>query len=453
MSGAATEDVYLAKARGRRIVHKPVPFERPEVAQAEGKVRAALHGAFLKLRPKVAAHVRRELGRLRKAAYDDEDELWVLAGEITAKLELDGLSFVIDDVASALDVVAASAAQMTLGTIGVDDSAIVDQIDTAAADWAKERAAELVGKRIDADGNVVEAARAEMRIDESTRDMIRQTIYDGLNDGLRSSEIADEIEIGSADAGYAFSEERAALIANTEIRRAHSEGSLAGMRGAQDAGVDVRKRWITSGHDTACDDCLENEAAGEIDIEDEFPSGDDAAPAHPNCNCDIVAIAGKAEGDDGDDEEEKAARTEASLRKAAHVGTERLLGLARDRLAEETAKLAAAASREAEANLRLAEKSAVLAEREATIAKAEVALAEERSARAEAERRLADRAVVTDVVVKQGEAMSAAIAGSIEKLASATMKVVERKETRTETMSIKRLGDGTYEVVRKETTA
>lgn len=227
--------------------------------------------------------------KIGKAIGDPDDPEWLLAGEIAERLDLGELAFVVDEVGSALDVVASAAGEATLAAIGVDEQQIVDQIDLGAADWARDRSAELVGMRYDEQGNLVEAERASMRIDESTRMMIQETIYQGLVEGKRSSEIADDLESGSRETEYPFSEERAALIANTEIRRAHNEGSLTGMRGALDAGVEVKKSWITSGHETVCEDCDDNEAAGPIDVDDEFPSGDDSAPAHPNCNCDIVA--------------------------------------------------------------------------------------------------------------------------------------------------------------------
>ena len=44
---------------------------------------------------------------------------------------------------------------------------------------------------------------------------------------------------------------------------------------------------MTSGDDTCCDDCEANEAAGLIDLDEAFPSGDDSPPAHPNCRCTV----------------------------------------------------------------------------------------------------------------------------------------------------------------------
>ena len=40
-------------------------------------------------------------------------------------------------------------------------------------------------------------------------------------------------------------------------------------------------------------------AAGAIGLDEDFPSGDDAPPAHPNCVCDVAAITSK--DDDNED--------------------------------------------------------------------------------------------------------------------------------------------------------
>lgn len=72
---------------------------------------------------------------------------------------------------------------------------------------------------------------------------------------------------------------RARTIASTEMNDAFSEAT---MRKLDRMEVEY-KQWITAG--ACCDDCAENEDASPIPIDDEFPSGDDRPPAHPNCRC------------------------------------------------------------------------------------------------------------------------------------------------------------------------
>ncbi len=78
-----------------------------------------------------------------------------------------------------------------------------------------------------------------------------------------------------------FSDSRAGTIAQTEINDAYNHGRLAI---AIEAGYD-QKEWDPDGE--ACPICMDNVDAGWIGIDDDFPSGDSAPTAHPNCDCSI----------------------------------------------------------------------------------------------------------------------------------------------------------------------
>jgi len=76
-----------------------------------------------------------------------------------------------------------------------------------------------------------------------------------------------------------FSTKRAERIAQTEANDAYNGGRA---QIAADLGMD-EKKWDPDGE--ACPTCQANADAGWIDIGDDFPSGDDAPTAHPNCDC------------------------------------------------------------------------------------------------------------------------------------------------------------------------
>lgn len=79
------------------------------------------------------------------------------------------------------------------------------------------------------------------------------------------------------------SEPNARRIALTELYRAMNAAALEAYRAK---GVN-KVRWVTrSGH--PCPICITNEAAGAIPLGQPFPSGDQAPPAHPNCECVLV---------------------------------------------------------------------------------------------------------------------------------------------------------------------
>lgn len=76
-------------------------------------------------------------------------------------------------------------------------------------------------------------------------------------------------------------DDRRLTIARTEQRRAVEEANRANAeaRGAQ------YKVWITAGDDRVSEECQSCEAVGWISIDDEFPTGNDQPPNHPNCRC------------------------------------------------------------------------------------------------------------------------------------------------------------------------
>lgn len=148
-----------------------------------------------------------------------------------------------------------------------------------AAAYAKQRAAELVTD-----------------IDDSTRDMLRTIVGDGLEAGAMREDIIDQIM-----ASGIFGQERATLIADTEVAMATGQGALAGYKEAKAAGVKLKKIWVCDSD--PCPICEENQDAGEIDVEDSFPSGDDCETAHPNCECHTESVVDD-EKDSNDDEDE-----------------------------------------------------------------------------------------------------------------------------------------------------
>jgi hypothetical protein len=233
--------------------------------------------AFAKTGKDVAKQIAQKLKGLGKA--DDDIDI----DEILNGLHIQFDSDLADDLAEELGEIYSSSGAAGLAQLGVKmRSELVDQVNDRAVDWAEENAADLV-----------------TGIEDATRDMLRSTIASGLADGMTAEEIASSIEDG-----YAFGEERSQLIAETEIASANSEGALAGYEEAANEGISVKKSWLIL--DDACDDCQENADAGAIDLDEMFPTGDDAPPAHPNCRC--VLVPEVEEG--GDLGEEDAAEAE-----------------------------------------------------------------------------------------------------------------------------------------------
>jgi hypothetical protein len=205
------------------------------------------------------------------------------------------------DVADAMAKAQVGAAGSTIKQLDVDDpDAMLLRINTKAVNFAASRAAEMIGRKYDSDGNLIDNPYADWAITSTTRDVLAREIRDSLATDRDVDRLADRI----TDTGI-FSDERAEMIARTEINMAMNQGTLEAGRQAREAGLAVKKVWTLG--DNPCPQCEDAAAEGDIDLEDDF-GGDagDAPPLHPNCECTLDLIA-EAEGP-----EEKAANKRTS---------------------------------------------------------------------------------------------------------------------------------------------
>lgn len=113
--------------------------------------------------------------------------------------------------------------------------------------------------------------------DESVK-QLQNAIADAWTEGGSYDQIVAAIQ----DTFAQFSDVRAGMIAQTEINNAYSS-SRVDMATA--AGFD-EKSWDPDG-DCCTEICQPNVDTGWIGIDEDFPSGDDAPSAHPNCDCSV----------------------------------------------------------------------------------------------------------------------------------------------------------------------
>lgn len=256
----------LAKAAG-----PPLPAYAQKV---RAKTKKAVLAALRATGKSVAHQVKIKLLQLGKGVDDD------LASLIAAGVDVTDLDAMIEVLQGSLGTIAQASGQSVMAQLGVNNvDQLVNQVADRSVAFAEARAAEMVGKKW-VDGELVDNPSAQWAISDGTRLQIRDTIANGLADNIGADAIADSLM-----ESYAFSEERADLITITEINRANSQGSLDGAKAARDAGVEAKKVWLL-GQDP-CDECSENADEGAIDLDDDFPSGDDAPPGHPNCYCSL----------------------------------------------------------------------------------------------------------------------------------------------------------------------
>jgi HK97 family phage portal protein len=139
-----------------------------------------------------------------------------------------------------------------------------------AEEWANRYVLELLG----------ESKRYPQSITEETRRTLERLIDTSLKAGESVNDIRAKILENPI-----FSEARAEMIARTETQRAYNKGNIEGYKLS---GVVKAKRW--QGGRDCCDECAINSDAKEVDLEDNFPSGDSEPPAHPNCLCYVSPV-------------------------------------------------------------------------------------------------------------------------------------------------------------------
>jgi hypothetical protein len=263
-------------------------IDRPKALRAIAALKRAVAGVLEEARHDVAAQVERKLPDLGKAERDPRINLEAEA--IARSIDLRTLLGMQDVIQEETVEIARNSGSIALRISGIEDPLeLVDQVNESALEYAKERAVQLLTFAADANESLV----------ESTRELVRRIIADGLEKNIGRDAIAENIQNGAA-----FSEARADMIANTEIAMANAAGKKAAYDLVEAQGETLVKQWFVSEDEGVCDLCEGNGGQGEIGFDEAFESGDDMEPAHPNCRCVTVArvVEPNEAGEPGDGE-------------------------------------------------------------------------------------------------------------------------------------------------------
>jgi hypothetical protein len=260
-----------------------IPFDRKATRVAIAGIQHRLVIALGKWRTSLAKQVRKALNArgVQKTDSDNED----IAAEIAAELEFDGIAALANEIGVDLSDVAADSISAVIAQMGVTDAGdLVNQVNERAVAAARDRAAEMVGKKFNDEGDLVDNPDAQWAITDATRDALKDVIANGLDDNIGIDAIIDNIE-----ALGGFSPDRAEMIAEAEVRRANSQGALDGYTAARDnLDIPMKKEWLLGPN--PCEICQANADQGPIDLDEPFQSGDDAPPGHPWCECALAPV-------------------------------------------------------------------------------------------------------------------------------------------------------------------
>ena len=136
------------------------------------------------------------------------------------------------------------------------------------------------------------AAEAVTQINDVTRKEIARIVSDGVKSGTSYNDIAKAIKSKFEEFAVPSPQKhipnRAVLVAVTELANAYCEGNAQVGDYLQSNGIKMMKAWQTLEDDRVSDGCKENEQAGWIPIDKEFPSGHMHPPRFPGCRCDFM---------------------------------------------------------------------------------------------------------------------------------------------------------------------
>ena len=151
--------------------------------------------------------------------------------------------------------------------------AVADMLSTSAPQTTESFVAEYLK-----DGGF---SRLTGDLDKTTVDNLARAVADAYESGADFDGVVQAVKDSFADA----MDNRARMIAQNELQDAWNQSVL---NFGREAGA-TQKSWeVDPG---ACPICLENVLDGSIDLETDFSSGDDAPPAHVNCNCSVLVHA------------------------------------------------------------------------------------------------------------------------------------------------------------------
>ena len=245
----------------------------PHSRHAQGRLESALVRVFMRQKEKAALEAAKLL-KVRKASNSQN-----IADQINDALIAEWASLPVEAIA-ALESAGTAAASDAMLQIELSDGGLLSDVNEIASEYARKRAAEMVGMRYNAAGELVENPSAKWAISTTTRDRLREIVTNAFEDKTPFSEVIADIR----DADI-FSESRAATIAKTEVANAQVRSNFTVWKRS---GLVKAVKWLALGPDP-CPICLKNDKEVR-ELGDKFSSGDEYPTAHPNCYCILQAV-------------------------------------------------------------------------------------------------------------------------------------------------------------------
>lgn len=218
-------------------------------------------------------------------ADDDEEHIKEMADDIYEAIRPYFESLAME-LANPYEDSALSGVQIGALQMNVDDAGMLNSINQQASDWARERAAELVGMAMDEEGTLIPNPNAKWAITDTTRQDLRDIVADSFIGNTDWEDFKTNIK-AALESSRTFSDARAEMIARTEMGRAQGGSTWQVWK---KSGLVTTLLWEATGPDP-CVLCLMNDQQ-EVPFGKAFPSGAySTLDSHPNCQCQVRAVA------------------------------------------------------------------------------------------------------------------------------------------------------------------
>lgn len=160
----------------------------------------------------------------------------------------------------------------------IDITGVFDAVNQDAVEYARERAGEMVGKRL-VNGILIENPAAKWRIDDPTRQWIKEAVTAAFEEGMSPAELGKFLQDD-----YAFSKQRAKMIAFTEVGNINVRTHAVA---AEKSGATHKRSQLSADHDQD-DFCDAAAAAGEVEFDHDYGMGLKHPLYHPRCQCSMT---------------------------------------------------------------------------------------------------------------------------------------------------------------------
>lgn len=129
------------------------------------------------------------------------------------------------------------------------------------------------------------AANQVRLIDTTTQSYLNSLISQAVDEGWSYTKLSEAIGSKFTEFATGGDNPRSRRIAIYELGDAYEAGNEMMARELVAAGLVIQKKWLSVGDDRVRPTHRQNQAAGWIELDDTYPSGDDRPPSDPGCRC------------------------------------------------------------------------------------------------------------------------------------------------------------------------